>query len=77
MSPQARGFGYWLNSVLKDENGRKISALTLTCEEGRQPLTGLVGVTKKPSLTITNHNAPLSIPESLFRAYQKPKETDN
>lgn len=71
LSPQMRGFQYWLNNVLSDENGRKISALTLMCEEKRQPLRGLIGVLKHQALTIFNHHAPLNIPESLIQAMRK------
>lgn len=73
LSPQMIGFQYWLNNTLSDENGEKISIFTLTCEQGRQPLTSIIGTQQNPALTLLNHNAPLSVPESFLEAYKQEK----
>jgi hypothetical protein len=72
VSPQNRGFQYLINNMLKDKNGRKIGALTLSCEEKGQALTGLIGTQTNPALTIENHYALSHIPESLLKQYGKP-----
>jgi len=74
LSPQMVGFQHWLHNLLSDENGKKISMFTLTCEQGRQPLTGLVGTQHNPALSIENHNAPLKVPTSLLDAYKIERE---
>lgn len=62
LSPQAASFQARLLQLLGDENGRKISALVLTCEPQKEPMTGIVGVKDYPALWVLNPQANVNLP---------------
>lgn len=65
-SPQAEQFKESIIAEIADEKGRSISAIVLTCEPKRQPLTGILEAKEHDALWLHKHNAFYRIPQELI-----------
>jgi len=74
LSPEAFNFQAWLLQLLSDDNGKKISAVQLTCEPTIKPFSGIVGVKQYPALLFENPNANIRIPEEFVKLIKKSKD---